>query len=54
MHIHPSLYPCRVPENLNLSGLDLESAQNAGPTLDSTLQSTLEPEQCRPGKHTSL
>ena len=40
---------CRLPKNLNLSSLDLGTAQDAGPTLDSTLQSNLEPEQCRLG-----
>ena len=50
----PGLCPCGVPENQNLSGLDLGNAQNAGPTLDSALQSTLEPEQCRLGKHMPL
>ena len=53
-HAQLSLCPCGVPENLNLSGLDLGSAQNAGPALDSALQSTLEPEQFRPGKHMLL
>ena len=50
-----SLCPCRVPrvsENLNLSRLDLRSAWNPGPALDSALQSTLHPEQCRTRKHT--
>ena len=32
----PSLRLCGVPENLNLSGLDLGSAGNPGPTLDSS------------------
>ena len=41
-----------VPENLNLSGLDLGSAHNPGPVLDSSPESNLEPEQGRPGKHT--
>ena len=31
-----SLCLCGVPENLNLSGLDLGSAHNTGPTLDSS------------------
>ena len=48
----PSLCLCGVLENLNLSGLDLGNARNPGPALDSSLQSNLEPEQCRPGKHT--
>ena len=33
----PSLCLCGVPENLNLSGLDLGSACNPGPTSDSSL-----------------
>ena len=32
----PSLHLCGVPENLNLSGLDLGSARNPGPALDSS------------------
>ena len=47
-----SLRLCGVPENLNLSGLDLGSACNQGPASDSSQQSNLEPEQCRQGKHT--
>ena len=47
----PSLRLCGVPENLKLSGLDLGSACNLGPASDSSRQSGLEPEQCRPGKH---
>ena len=43
--------PCGVPENLNPSGLDLRSAWNPGPALDSVLQSTPQPEQCRTRKH---
>ena len=43
---------CGVPKNLNLSALDLGSARNPGLALDSSQQSNLEPEQCRPGKHT--
>ena len=43
-----SLHLCGVPKNLNLSGLDLESAHNPGPASDSSWQSNLEPEQCRP------
>ena len=31
----PSLCLCGVPEDLNLSGLDLGSARNPGPALDS-------------------
>ena len=41
-----------VPENLNPSGLELGSACNPGPASDSFWQSSLEPEQCRLGKHT--
>ncbi|XP_065791226.1 C-type lectin domain family 2 member D6-like [Muntiacus reevesi] len=48
----PSLRLCGVPENLNLSGLDLGKACNPGPASESSQQSNLEPEQCRPGKHT--
>ena len=48
----PSLHLCGVPENLNLSGLDLGSARNPGPASDSSRGSNLEPEQCRLGKHT--
>ena len=48
----PSLGLCRVPENLNLRGLDRGSACNPGPASDSSRQSKLEPEQCRLGKHT--
>ena len=36
----PSLHLCGVPENLNLSGLDLGSARNAGPALDSSCRAT--------------
>ena len=32
----PSLHLCGVPENLNLSDLDLGSAHNPGPALDSS------------------
>jgi len=32
----PSLCLCGVPETLNLSSLDLGSAHNPGPTLDSS------------------
>ena len=31
-----SLCHCGVPDNLNLSGIDLGSACNPGPTLDSS------------------
>ena len=43
----PSLRLWGVPENLNLSGLDLGSAHNPGPASDSSQQSNLEPEQGR-------
>ena len=49
----PSLCLCGVPKNLNLSGLGLGSARNPGLALDSSPAEILEPEQCRPGKHTS-
>ena len=52
MKAQPSLYLCGVSENLNLRGLDLGSACNPGPASDSSRQSNLEPEQCRPGKCT--
>ena len=48
----PSLRLCGVPEYLNLSSLDLESAYHAGPASDISRQSNLEPTQCRQGKHT--
>ena len=48
----PSLSLCGVPKKLNLRGLDLGSAYNAGPAPDSFRQSNLEPEHCRLGKHT--
>ena len=50
--VQPSLCLCWVPENLNLSGLDLGSARNPGPASDNSRQSNLEPEKCRPWKHT--
>ena len=50
----PTLCLCGVPENLNLSGLDLRSACNPGPASYSSPQSNLEPEQCRLRKHTRL
>ena len=37
---------------VNLSGLDLGNAYNAGPASDISQQSNLEPTQCRWGKHT--
>ena len=48
----PSLGLCGVPENLNLSGLNLASECKLGPASDSSRQSNLESEQCRLGKHT--
>ena len=36
MHTQPILCLCGIPENLNLSSLDLGSARKAGPALDST------------------
>ena len=48
----PSLCLCGVPKNLNLSSLDLGSACNPGPTLDSCPAEQPEPEQCRLGKPT--
>ena len=47
-----SLRLCGVPENLNLSSLDLGNVRHPGPTSDSSQQSNLEPEQCRPWKLT--
>ena len=47
-----SLHLWRLPEYLNLSGLDLGSAHNPGLASDSSLQSNLEPKQCWQGKHT--
>ena len=41
---------CRVHENL--SGLDIKSAKSQGVLGKVSLQSTLEPDQCRPGKYT--
>ena len=48
----PSLRLWGVLKNLNLSSLDLESVHNPGPTSDSSRQSNLEAEKCRPWKHT--
>ena len=48
----PSLRLSGVPENLNLSGLDLRSACKPESPSDSSRQSNLESEQCRLGKHT--
>ena len=48
----PILCLCGVPQNLNLSGLDLGSAHNPGPAFDSSTAEQPGPEQCRPGKHT--
>ena len=50
MHAIPTLCICGVPKNPNLSSLDLGIAQNLGLALESSLQSDLEPEQCRPGR----
>ena len=47
----PSLCLCGIPKNLNLSSLGLGSACDPGPLWTVPLQSNLEPEQCRPGKH---
>ena len=47
-----SMHLCEVTENLNLSCLDLGSARNPEPASDSSCQSNLEPEKCRPWKHT--
>ena len=54
MQAQPSLCLCGVPENLNLSGLDLGSARKPGPASDSSHQRNLEPENCRPWKNTCL
>ena len=43
-----------VLKNLNLNGLDLESARNSEPASDSSQQSNLELEQCRPGKNKGI
>ena len=49
----PSLHLCGIPENLNLSGLDLGSACTPGPTSDSSpAEQPREPEKCRLGKCT--
>ena len=45
MQAQPSLHLWGVLENLNLSGLDLESACNPGPASESSWQSNLEPEK---------
>ena len=42
---------CEVPENRNLSGLDLGSAHNPALASDSSWQSKLELKQCRQEKH---
>ena len=36
IEVQPSLCHCGIPKNLNLRGLDLGSAHNPGPTLDSS------------------
>ena len=46
--------PLRHTREPHPSSLDLGSAKNPGPALDSALQNTLQPEQCRPRKHTLL
>ena len=51
MQAQPSLHLGGVPENLNLSGLDLGSACNPGLATESSQQSNTEPEQCRLGRH---
>ena len=48
MQVQLSLRLWGVLKNLNLSGLDLESARNPGPTSGSSWQSNLEPEKHRP------
>ena len=48
MQAQPSLCLCGVPENLNLSDLDLGSAYNPGPASNNSQQSNLEPEKYRP------
>ena len=52
MQAQPSLHLCGVPENMNLSCLDLGSTRNPGPASDSSRHSNLEPEKCRIWKHT--
>ena len=47
-----SLHLCGVPKNLNLSSLDLEVHATQDPPQKVPLQSNLETEQCRLGKHT--
>ena len=51
MQAQPSLPLCEVPENLNLSNLDLGSAHKPGPGSDSSQQSNLDSEQFRLGRH---
>ena len=41
--------PLRIPECLNLSGLDLGSACSPGAALDASRWSNLETEQCEQG-----
>ena len=48
MQVQPSLCLCGVPENLNLSNLVLGNAPYPGPTSESSQQSNLEPDKCRP------
>ena len=45
MHAQLNLCLCGVPENLNLSRLDLGSTRKAGPTLESSPAEQLGPEQ---------
>ena len=52
MQAQPTLHLCRVPEKLNLSGLDLESACKPKPTSGISWQTNLEAEHCRLGNHT--
>ena len=52
MQTQPSLRLCGVPENLNLSSLDLGSAYNPGPASDCSRRNNLEPEQCGQGGYT--
>ena len=51
MQAQPSLCLGGLPECLSLSGLDLGGAGSPGPTLDGSLWSSLEPEQCGQGEH---
>ena len=42
----------RLPECLNLSGLDLGGTCNPGPASDCSRRNNLEPEQCGQGGYT--